>query len=102
VTVPSIPFHCIQRKCHRWKPLATVLEKEMNTILENNDLGCKNDTFSELSQSILIKGRFKFEKIVSMKIVFHRGNRTTFKDMNGKIVPKENNPVEKSGPKEWS
>jgi hypothetical protein len=35
-----------------------------------------------------------------MKIVFHRGNRTTFKDMNGKIVPKENNPVEKSGPKE--
>jgi hypothetical protein len=58
----------------------------MNTILKNNDLGCENDTFSERSQPILIKGRFKFEKIVSMNIVFQE-------EIELPGVPKKSTPV---------
>ena len=48
-----------------------------------------------LSNSIDVKGRFKFGKVVRWQIVFEGINRGTFGDMSGKTVPKKNNPDEK-------
>ena len=47
------------------------------------------------AHSIDDKGRFKFEKVVRIHIVFERGHRDTFNDTSGKTVPNKNNPVEK-------